>query len=253
MPPEILAYNLFFKFIETFSPVGFIGIDRNDKLIKDIEEVLLKNNQYIFVGDIVNMQFCFFSQSCLNILGIKPEDMNPHNYFAITSPQDMQQHIVSRARVVKLAAEMYMKEEKFKVMSTNIRLKNPKGSFTNFYMQCYLWLSQAPHKTVYGLFVQTDISKFDHQLKKKCISHIGNDISRFRFPDETLILDGNIFSGRELEIIKLIELGWSSEQIAEKLFLSVHTVNTHRRRILKKSKSTTFPELIHVLKENGAL
>lgn len=41
-------------------------------------------------------------------------------------------------------------------------------------------------------------------------------------------------SERELEIIGLIAEGYTNQQIAEKLFLSSHTVNTHRKNIMAK-------------------
>lgn len=41
-------------------------------------------------------------------------------------------------------------------------------------------------------------------------------------------------SERELEIITLIAEGYTNQQIAEKLFLSAHTVNTHRKNIMAK-------------------
>lgn len=41
-------------------------------------------------------------------------------------------------------------------------------------------------------------------------------------------------SNREKEIIQLIADGLSSNEIGQKLFLSSHTVNTHRKNILGK-------------------
>ena len=41
-------------------------------------------------------------------------------------------------------------------------------------------------------------------------------------------------SARELEVITLIAEGHTNNQIAEKLFLSAHTVNTHRKNIMQK-------------------
>ncbi|MEQ9305174.1 MAG: response regulator transcription factor [Marinoscillum sp.] len=41
-------------------------------------------------------------------------------------------------------------------------------------------------------------------------------------------------SEREIEVIKLMSEGLTSGEIAEKLFLSDHTVKTHRKNILKK-------------------
>jgi ATP/maltotriose-dependent transcriptional regulator MalT len=44
----------------------------------------------------------------------------------------------------------------------------------------------------------------------------------------------NPLSQRELEVLKLIALGSSNQQIAEQLFISLHTVKTHARRIHSK-------------------
>ena len=41
-------------------------------------------------------------------------------------------------------------------------------------------------------------------------------------------------SEREVEIIKLIAEGFINKEIADKLFLSTHTVNTHRKNIMSK-------------------
>jgi ATP/maltotriose-dependent transcriptional regulator MalT len=43
-----------------------------------------------------------------------------------------------------------------------------------------------------------------------------------------------LLSHRELEVLKLIAQGHSNQQIAEQLFISLHTVKTHARRIHSK-------------------
>lgn len=52
-----------------------------------------------------------------------------------------------------------------------------------------------------------------------------------REPQPCLPLSDNPLSQRELEVLKLIALGHSNRQIAEQLFISLHTVKTHARRI----------------------
>ena len=47
-------------------------------------------------------------------------------------------------------------------------------------------------------------------------------------------LDASLLSSRELEVLGLIALGNSNQQIAEQLFISLHTVKTHARRIHSK-------------------
>lgn len=51
-------------------------------------------------------------------------------------------------------------------------------------------------------------------------------------------------SERELEILKLIVAEYSSEQIADKLFISKRTVDSHRKNILAKTKIKTLVGLI---------
>jgi two-component system, NarL family, invasion response regulator UvrY len=53
-----------------------------------------------------------------------------------------------------------------------------------------------------------------------------------------------LLSDREIEIIKLIVEGNSNQDIADKLFLSIHTVYTHRKNMMKKLKLKSPVELI---------
>ena len=46
--------------------------------------------------------------------------------------------------------------------------------------------------------------------------------------------EGMNISDREMEIIKLIAEGCSNKEVADKLFLSTHTVTTHRKNIMNK-------------------
>lgn len=41
-------------------------------------------------------------------------------------------------------------------------------------------------------------------------------------------------SEREIEVLKLVALGYSNKEIAEKLFISIHTVMSHRKNITEK-------------------
>ncbi len=75
----------------------------------------------------------------------------------------------------------------------------------------------------------------------------------FRYPDDELLSIGTPFTDREFEIIQMIEAGLSTKQIAEKLFLSVYTVNTHRSNILEKSGFKNTSDLITDLQKRRLL
>lgn len=57
-------------------------------------------------------------------------------------------------------------------------------------------------------------------------------------------------TSREIEIIKLLAKGLSSPEIAEKLFISENTVETHRRNILRKTNTHSTVELINYSRTN---
>jgi DNA-binding CsgD family transcriptional regulator len=52
-------------------------------------------------------------------------------------------------------------------------------------------------------------------------------------------------SSRELEILNLSFKGLSSKLIADKLFLSIHTVKNHKRNMMEKTASRNISELIN--------
>jgi len=54
---------------------------------------------------------------------------------------------------------------------------------------------------------------------------------------------------REIEIARLVCLELSSEKIAETLHLSLHTVNTHRKNILRKINAKNAIDLMNYMKE----
>jgi DNA-binding NarL/FixJ family response regulator len=58
------------------------------------------------------------------------------------------------------------------------------------------------------------------------------------------VCGGVNISEREMEIIRYVSEGLSNQEIADKLFLSVHTVNTHRKNIMGKLGITNTAGLV---------
>lgn len=59
----------------------------------------------------------------------------------------------------------------------------------------------------------------------------------------------NSLTDREIDIIKFLKEGCTTEEIAEKLFLSPRTVDTHRAKILKKLQLKNSLSLIKLINE----
>lgn len=72
------------------------------------------------------------------------------------------------------------------------------------------------------------------------------------FPKNDTCEPSNL-SGREIEIIRLIAQGLTNKKIAHKLFLSVHTVSTHRKNVLHKLKLNNSSELVAFAIKKGII
>ena len=68
--------------------------------------------------------------------------------------------------------------------------------------------------------------------------------------NEKLVIEANtnFFTPREIEIMKLLEAQLTSKEIAEKLFVSPHTIYTHRRNLLEKTNTKDTSSLVSYAK-----
>lgn len=58
-------------------------------------------------------------------------------------------------------------------------------------------------------------------------------------------------SAREVEVLERIALGETNAEIAEKLLISVRTVETHRAHVQQKTRCTSRAELVRYAREHG--
>jgi len=243
-------YKLFLEFIETYLPRGFEGISRKDPLMQNIHAMMMKNLQYFYIGDMLKFRISFTCSTIKDILGLEASEFDPGIQYKITHPEDMKRHGVSRSKMIKITNDIFTSGKGYSLMSTNMRFRHVRGHYINFIVQAYAFYSEIPEPTVYGLFVSTDISWFG-PLKHGYNFYVGNDASFFRVPDKELITNGCFFTEREYEILDLVRQGFGSNTIGKKLFISTHTVDTHRRNIIKKTDYNSTSELIYDLQEKG--
>jgi two-component system response regulator NreC len=71
--------------------------------------------------------------------------------------------------------------------------------------------------------------------------------------DERARLEEDPLSEREHEILRLLALGHTNQEIAGELYLSVRTVETHRAHIMQKLRISTRAELVRYALAHGML
>jgi two-component system, NarL family, response regulator NreC len=84
----------------------------------------------------------------------------------------------------------------------------------------------------------------DHQLGSRLAAHDAKAEAE---------QEADPLSDREREVLKLLALGHTNQEISKRLFISVRTAETHRARIMQKLGLTTRAELVRVAIERGLL
>lgn len=67
------------------------------------------------------------------------------------------------------------------------------------------------------------------------------------------VVQSEHFSERELEILRLLAQGKSSYEIAGQLFITLNTVKTHRRNMLRKLKAANTSQLLKIGFDNNLI
>lgn len=245
-------YRIFQQFIDTYISRRFASIRRHYPLILEMEELMRARKQFFYVGDLIRIRILFTSQNSRDMIGVDPDTMGPGELYLATHPDDVNRMNLARLRLFRSGTDLFQKKEGSLFYSIPFFLNDANGKRIRLLFQGYLFYSKIPYETVFVLFVHTDISDF--HIKRHAFHHyIGEDQAVFRYPDDELLRIGYSFSDREFDILGLLAQGLESEQIADKLFLSVNTVNTHRRNILRKSNKSTTYEVVLELMEKGIL
>jgi two-component system, NarL family, response regulator NreC len=89
---------------------------------------------------------------------------------------------------------------------------------------------------LYPSATKTLIQEFMQRVQK------GVDTDRF-----------NVLTEREQEILVLVAKGYANKEIAEKLCVSVKTIETHKTKIMEKLQLKTRPELVRYAMKKGLL
>ncbi len=88
--------------------------------------------------------------------------------------------------------------------------------------------------------------------EKFVCSKVVDVILNKQFPPEDNCC-GVVLSQREIEIVELISKGFTNSMIAKTLFLSIHTISTHRKNILKKIGVKKSSELVMYAVKTGII
>jgi hypothetical protein len=102
------SYNLYSKFLETYTPVGFRGIQRNDPVVVELEEMTEANDRFFYIADMIRLEILFTSNRSVQMVGMEPEKLSTYYFMDSAHPEDIHRYSLGRSRLIKTAQELFI-------------------------------------------------------------------------------------------------------------------------------------------------
>jgi len=224
--------------------------------IMELDEYLPYSSTFFCVTNTQNLTFEYVSKNlkaCLGFDSNELKELGMRYFWSRIHPEDIDAWLKALNSLMEFTLNEIAEAERKKTNYTwNFRLKNSEGVYVNIIQNTTPLVLDSEGKPIIGLAHYTLIDpkiKMDITASAKLLNS-NNEYETLYFNNfSQKLLQGKI-TNRELDIIRLLIINLSSKEISEKLNISSHTVDTHRRNILKKLKISSTGELVGLLKMN---
>ncbi len=215
-------------------------------------------NAVIAIMDMTSLTFRYVANTDVS-LGISTGDFYNKGFSAFLSsmPEENTMAIPTLFKFlldsVKLADPLV--RNKFVAYGYGIKHRRPSGKVFSTLVQIFSLESDKDGKPLLCLVVDQDIEHLTRNVTQyRGRVSFGNDDLITTFSSEDMALKvQDIFSNREIDVLKYLLRGHESKQIAEKLFISSNTVDNHRKNMLKKLEARDTTALVQLSKLLGIL
>jgi len=213
---------------------------------------------YYYICNIAAVEMEWVSDSIIQVLGLqRREDFTVEYIYENIHPDDKNRFAVHELKVTEFFNNLPPdKILKYKV-SYDYRMRRPDGKYIWILMQTITIQAGDDGAVIRVLGVQTNISHLKSDNTPSGLSFIGleGEPSYYNVPVDKMITipTREIFTNREKEIIRAILAGHDTKKMSSVFNISVHTVNTHRKNILRKSDCKNWIEFSAKAFEKGWL
>jgi two-component system response regulator NreC len=212
-----------------------VGIFDEHKLFVEALSTLLTSNENIEIGFV-----CSDKTKLLETLRSKPINILIINIHVLNTP------------ILNLVAQLSISFSKTRILimsaidSEDIILKTIKSGAKGY-------LSKDADKNELIEAIYTLRNGFDYYSKSITHLLINKYITRIKSEDKILRPDIENLSARQIEILKLWGENFSNKEIADKLFISLRTVETHKNHIMQKLNLKTTVDMVKFAIRNNII
>src|SRR5690606_5998532 len=206
-----------------------------------------------FIFSPPEMRMEYTNDSITKLLGYTPEEFTLEKFLDVIHPDDLATYLNFEATITDFWKNL-PPEKVFRYKTRyDFRIRCKDGQIKRLLQQVAVIQSDDEGAVLRTFVIFTDISDLK-QRNKMVLSIIGLegepsyiDIQRV----QKLVPHKSILTKREKQVFQLLVDGYQSQEIAEILTISPHTVGSHRKNIFKKTNANTVLQLVKLGLEKG--
>lgn len=200
---------------------------------------------YYLLFNIYRGEIEYTSAEVTNVLGYTPEEMNIHLFMEAIHPEDKPYFLCFENKAITFIKLLPKDKVKNYKVQYDLKFKAKNNKYIRLLIQ-YLPVDYDQNNFYRSFHIHTDITHIKPEgIPRFSIIGLDGEPSYYNIQDtEVFTKSYDLFTRREREILKLIVEGKNSKTIAEELYISLHTVSTHRKNILKKAGAKTPLDLV---------
>jgi DNA-binding CsgD family transcriptional regulator len=242
--------DLFAEIFETHNEYKGTIIEQHIQKLRELDEYIPPMQSFFIVTNTTTQKYPFVSKNFDYALGLNREAMSaigaPY-WFSHFHPDDLPIWMRVLEDLMIFTMTEIPREERAKLSYTwNFRIKNNKGEFLNVYEHQTPTYFDELGKPIIGIAHQSIVGGGEQRpiiaTAKKLNDN--NEYETLFYKNYSQKLLTITLTNREKDIVRLLALNKTSIEIADKLSISNHTVNVHRKNILGKLNFDNTKELV---------
>lgn len=242
--------DLFKEIFDSHQEYNGTVIEQHIQKLRELDLYLPPMESFFIVTNTTKQIYEFVSKNFEYALGLERELMNTMGapyWFSHFHPDDLPIWMGVLEELMVFTMTEVPREDRSKLNYTwNFRVRNAKGNYVNILEHQTPTYFDQTGKPVIGIAHCSIVGKDEQRPIIATIKKLNsnNEYETLYYKNHSQKLLEDNLSNREQDIIRLLALNNTSKQIGEKLFISSHTVDVHRKNILKKLNFNSVQELI---------
>jgi DNA-binding CsgD family transcriptional regulator len=213
-----------------------------------LKDILILQNQFFVIVDFTTVSNVYVHPNALDITGYSPESFQSFSQvYDYIHPDDKDYVLDFSIRTISITKDFkaeFREHQATTVFNMDFRFLRKDGQCIRLNKQSCCFRTDEAGNMVFGLVIFTDVTHLKKcsdisfsWMEDKCYDHHFEDLKKKHKKNYEI-------TPREKDVLLMLSNGLSATKIAKQLSVSAHTVISHRKHLLHKTKTKNTAELV---------